>query len=371
MTYRYLKPRTYYEDQYDLHTIEECLWWYWNLKDDFEKHRKNKEFKKYSKKKYDEDVHKAVSYTINAIKIERFRHRAERINKWLERDQAIQDKFDNATAPEGVLCKFCSSTTKVTSKDFLHTYDEDSQVLFMFECIKCMKRQALFEDGSEWHYEPPKCPKCGNRLSHEMKRAKDDLITTYSCPNCSYKRREVDNFKKSDAEWKKREERDRNLLEKYREEFCYSEEVGTKAVLDADMLMRFVQDLKETEKKEKDPIYQKAKKLKILKVVQLKLLLEKALHKMGYLDLAFDKPEIDKYVIVGFSVNDTKDDREELVSESDLKKVIKATLEKTNWRLMSEGVYYRLGVLTGRLKAYEQEEDLMRIARKNDDKMEI
>jgi hypothetical protein len=44
-----------------------------------------------------------------------------------------------------------------------------------------------------------------------------------------------------------------------------------------------------------------------------------------------------------------------------LKKLIKGVLEDTNWRLMSDGVQYRLGILTGRLKAYEREEDLTTI----------
>lgn len=363
--YRYLKPRSYYEDQYDLHTIEECLSWYWNLKDDFEKHRKDKQFKKFTKKQFDDDVHKAVSYTINAIKIQRFKYRADRINNWMEGDKKIQEKYDKAVPPKGVLCKVCDSPTKVTSKDLMGAYDEDSQVLFVFECVKCKKRQALYEDGTEWRYESPKCPKCDSDLKHKMKRVKADLITTYSCSQCSYKKKEVDNFKKSDEKWKKKEARYRKMLETYRNDFCYSEEVGNRAVVDMENLVRLMKEIKEREGKEKDPVYQKAMKLKILKVAQLKKKLEKAISRVGYEDLAFDKPEIDKYVIVSFSVNDSKDDREELHSESDLKKIIKKTLEKTNWRLMSDGVHYRLGVLTGRLKAYEQEEDLMNLVSKN------
>jgi len=50
-------------------------------------------------------------------------------------------------------------------------------------------------------------------------------------------------------------------------------------------------------------------------------------------------------------------------SRNNLRKLIKKTLEKTNWRLMSEGINYRLGYLNGRLKGYENEEDLMRIVK--------
>jgi hypothetical protein len=44
-----------------------------------------------------------------------------------------------------------------------------------------------------------------------------------------------------------------------------------------------------------------------------------------------------------------------------LKKLIQKALEDTNWRLMSEGISYRLGYLKGRLRAYESEEDLKKL----------
>lgn len=36
----------------------------------------------------------------------------------------------------------------------------------------------------------------------------------------------------------------------------------------------------------------------------------------------------------------------------------------TNWRLMTDGISYRTGILTGRLRAYETEEDLLRLVKK-------
>lgn len=85
------------------------------------------------------------------------------------------------------------------------------------------------------------------------------------------------------------------------------------------------------------------------------------MEKAGYKGLKFWKPEMGQYVIIDFSVNETKDDRQESDSISTLKKLIKSILEDTNWRLMIEGINYRLGILTGRLKAYEKEEDLIKI----------
>ena len=54
------------------------------------------------------------------------------------------------------------------------------------------------------------------------------------------------------------------------------------------------------------------------------------------------------------------DERE---SSSDLKKLIKKRLKGTNWRLMTDGVSYRLGMLSGRLRGYEQEEGLVKLVR--------
>jgi hypothetical protein len=49
------------------------------------------------------------------------------------------------------------------------------------------------------------------------------------------------------------------------------------------------------------------------------------------------------------------------VSASNLQKLVKKTLIGTNWRLMTQGIDYRLGLLSGRLRAYESEEDLLKL----------
>ena len=59
-----------------------------------------------------------------------------------------------------------------------------------------------------------------------------------------------------------------------------------------------------------------------------------------------------------FTVQDTGYKRKDYDSTRKLQKLLKATLETTNWRLMSEGTNYRMGYVYGRLKGYEREEDL-------------
>ncbi|HET7320221.1 MAG TPA: hypothetical protein VFI84_01380, partial [Candidatus Saccharimonadales bacterium] len=48
-----------------------------------------------------------------------------------------------------------------------------------------------------------------------------------------------------------------------------------------------------------------------------------------------------------------------------LKKTIQKALTDTNWRLMSDGISYRLGYLNGRLRAYEKEEDLVELVKRD------
>ena len=67
---------------------------------------------------------------------------------------------------------------------------------------------------------------------------------------------------------------------------------------------------------------------------------------------------------VDFTTQESREDRHEYDSRMKLKKLIEETLADTTWRLMSDGIYYRLGILTGRLRAYEKEEDLIKLVEK-------
>lgn len=362
MDFVYIKDEQYYIDRYDLSTIETCLDYYWGIKNGFEKDRKK--FKKFSDEEFAKEVHKVASYTVNAIKGERYRHRAERIREWTDRDKKMQDLFDNARSPYDTLCKECHSPTKVISKDLHNSYEYDAQVMFMFECLKCKKRQVLFEDGREWHYEAPLCPECRTSLKSKSKYSKEVSKTLYSCPNCSYKKEDIYDFKKSRKEQEMREVREKKLLAEYRGEFCLNETNGPDYLRTVDGLKELIDSIKEREIKEASPTFKKAMKLKKLGIVEVEKLLAEILEKEKYVKLVLEKPEIDRFVVVPFTVQDSNTERKETDSAYNLRKVLKKTLEGTNWRLMTEGVTYRLGFLFGKLKGYEREEDLIEIVRK-------
>lgn len=126
---------------------------------------------------------------------------------------------------------------------------------------------------------------------------------------------------------------------------------------EAEELKRLI-DKWEDEKRNKK-LYEELAKIKKINIAELQKLLAVALKKEEYINLEFSKPEIGKDIIISFTVQDNKTDRGEYDSRIQLQRIIKKTLENTNWRLMNEGVYYRLGILSGRLRGYELEEDLL------------
>lgn len=360
--YRYLKEESYYNDLYDLHTIETCLDYYWGLKDSFEKHRGDKDFKKFTKKQFDEDVYKAVSYTINAIKIERFRHKKDAVQKWMDDDRQRQERLDNAVEPKGIFCRQCNSPMHSTTKSLEDYTNEPMRVLFFFECPnKCKRRRGVYDDGTDFVSKPQPCPKCHQEVKVDIERKDSVLIWTTTCPSCGYKDIEKDDHDKWEADRKKKEGRDQMLLKRYRDDFCYSEEVGQKAVMHADQLKAFINQMKEKEEYKEE--YDAVANIKKLTVVELEKLLNDTINPQGYIRLEVSKPEFGKQLIVGFTVQDSNTARQEYDSRNGFRKLVQGALTGTNWRLMVDTLTYRLGYLQGRLKAYEAEEDLLNLVK--------
>jgi DNA-directed RNA polymerase subunit RPC12/RpoP len=277
--YRYLKDDQYYIDRYDLHTIEECLSYYNGIEGKLKKGRAAGEFKKLNDKEFARGADKAASYVLNIIKAKRYERKKEVIQEWKERDRKVQEKFDNAVPPKGVLCKKCSYPTEVFSKDLHNPYGENSRTLFLYECPKCTKRQALYEDGTERKLKKQKCPKCNHPLDEKSTYTKDILTTAYSCPSCSYKDKETYDFGKSEKENKDKEARERKLLEEYREEFCVSDEIGEQMLRTYEFLSKLYNKYKEKERRKKNPLIQQVKKIKKLTVNQLKKLIRESIEK--------------------------------------------------------------------------------------------
>lgn len=361
----YLQDEQHYIDRYDLHTIEECLNYYWSVRDRFTK-EKDSHFAKYTQEKFDQEMNKCLNLMLFTLKGERYRHKKETIQEWMDKDRQMQELYDNTPAPN-VNCRACGSPLVVTHKDLHDSYEPNARMMFMFECSKCKKRQAFFADGTEWKYEPPKCPKCKHPLKTDMK-IKGDITTFIStCSKCGYKDKDVSDHKKWQEEQEAKEKKDNALLEKYREELCLSDKDGQEYIETAEA-MEVAAVVREEEKRKYDnPVYERALQLKKTSITDLEKLLTKHLEEAKYTKLSFDKPDIGQYVIVPFTAQDSDSSRKERVSTSELEKIIKTTLEDTNWRLLSNSVMYRLGYLKGQLKGYEQEEDMLKLAGKKEE----
>lgn len=359
--YRYLKNESYYNDLYDLHTIETCLDYYWNLKDSFEKNRTHKDFKKYTKEKFDKEVKKIASYTINTIKIERYRHKKETIQEWMDVDRQRQDRLDNAVELNNINCPQCNQPMHFGMKSLEDFTNEPMRMLLFYECSACKKRRGVYDDGKEHVSKSLSCPKCRQGTKISYKKNGNVLIWTTDCSSCGYKEVYRDDFDKWEADRKKKEERERLLLKKYRRDFCYSDEVGQQAIWDSDQLKALVDQWKEREEHKDE--YDFVASIKKLTVVELEKLLNDTVNSESYIRLELSKPEFGKQLIVGFTVQDSNTTRQEYDSCHGLKKLIQEALDDTNWRLMSEGVTYRLGYLKGRLKAFETQADLLALVR--------
>ena len=96
----------------------------------------------------------------------------------------------------------------------------------------------------------------------------------------------------------------------------------------------------------------------------LQSLLNPVIQKAGYANFVLGKPDLLRSVTVEFATQDTQVGRSQYDSIQVLKKLIEKTLLETNWRLMSDGISYRLGFLIGRLRGVEGEEELLELAKK-------
>jgi hypothetical protein len=357
---QYIHEKQYYIDLYDLLTIRECLNW--------EKRINQKDLPAFKGKKIHKKLQPPVKRLLTDlplyyIKGENYINKQKRISEWMERDREKQDKYDNASEPLNIFCPSCGKNMHTTLKELYDFMNEPLRVLFFFECSTCNKRKGIFDNGEEFKPRETLCDKCGHPVKTSIEKRGKKTIWTTRCTKCDFKEIEEDNFE----EWKKQQDKERKeddeLLRKFRTKYCLSEKEGQEYVSQKVLMDHINKTMEESKRKEADPAYQQVKLLKKMSVVELEKLLNKSLEKQRYTKLILDKPEIGQFVIIPFTVQDVDSSRNEHDSTHELQRLIKNTLEKTNWRLMSEGASYRLGYVYGRLKGYEREEDMANLFR--------
>ena len=360
-SYIHLKERRYYEDRFDDGTIAKCRSGERIVNDTFKIMEKKLTKKELTERIAGWYLQYSMYYFwfVESVAAERAENRDTTIAKWMEEDQKKDDRLASAHISAGTYCRSCGKDMRVISKDYMRRDNrKDDDILIMFECVECNKRMALWEDGTEWEGAKHECEKCGGNTTSKTTKEFDVITWTETCEKCNHVKTNTLDLKDS----KNEPEPVDKYLELDRKRF----------VFDKDMMFKYQQKLNhlvrraklhatEQDKVEHVDVYDGIKQIKKLKIAQLKELLEPIFTKDGYSDFKLGDPQIGREVSLDFSCLDTKDDREEYDSKKTLHKAIEKALEETNWRLMSAGVSYRLGFLSGSLRAYESEEDLKKL----------
>lgn len=368
---RYLNDEQHYIDRYDLHTIEECLDTVKMFQEVYQKSLTSDELKDLSKEEKLRNINLMLSRTLFVVKGKRYEKKQKTIQKWMDEDKLKQDKQDYTPTPENVVCPLCTGSMFFNSSKHLD-YSYDSQIMrmmFLFKCRRCDKQQWVYDDGEIRVSNPDLCLECKEEIEIKATRKGKVITWEHTCKACSYTKTEVEDLSKHDeehkkweAEQKKKEEEGKQLLEKYREEFCLNEKDGIEHIETLEAMEVGHEVYEEEKQKYNDKAYQTAVNLKRLTVLEIEKLLTEKLEKEKYVKFTLDKPDMGKFVTIPFNVLDANSTRNLNISEVTLKKLLRDILEDTNWRLMSDGIRYRLGYLSGTLKAYEQEEDLLQLA---------
>ena len=349
----YLRHKQEYIDRYDRITIDDCRW-----RESFHKNYQapGENLKEeISMRKTVGEI--ALYYDFFFATLDWWERKTEMVQKWMDHDAHRDKLIETTQAPEGIRCLKC--WTPLTPKDkSLHDWNgKGERVLFFYDCPSgCLPHRAFFDDGEEFRIKRELCPKCKVDLVRTHERIEDKkIINTDTCQQCGYS----NTF---EYELSTHEEKSDPDFEKDRARFCLTDEEGRKAQqtrFEMEQLKNLVDGWKEKEEHKED--YDAVAKIQKLNVLDLEKVLAPAFEKADYLRLQLGAPEISKDFFLPFTVYDNKSERKDHASTYDLAKIIKKCLADTNWRLMSDGINYRLGFLSGRLRAYEREEDLLKL----------
>lgn len=358
----HLRKAQYYEDLYDLFTIKDCL----RTVETSSKVIQEKQ--KIGERKLEISVDGFQNLLLYFKKGERYRNRTSTIQEWQTKDEKLDNRLNTAIFPSYIPCQHCGRELEEEDRHIEDILNPHSRVQFFAHCKNCKRVTILYDNGDIYSPTPSLCPKCHCELKTSSTYRDNISTIKETCPKCKYKNKIVIDHEKEDQRREVEERRNSELLEKYRSVYCISAEEGQKYIQEMENLKRLTEMIKDSEEKKKDPHYQKAVKVKKLTSVELFKLLKKNFEDEKYQSLSFGDPDIGRFVIIPFTVQDAKKSRKQEKSIQELRTLINKYLENTNWRLMSTGIEYRMGYLTGRLKGYEKDEELAKYLKKRDNK---
>jgi RNase P subunit RPR2 len=338
-----LKPYQHYVDQYDKHTVESC----------------RRQEKRLLETKEGRAMHQF--YFLFECG-EWYKNKKGTIEKWMEKDKEVDRFIEKCRAPEDITCLECG---RICFTDF-ETLERDyggnnHKILYIYECpLKHIPKRAFYNTGVEWLPKPHKCAKCGSDTSDEHVRTKKKIKTIWTCISCG----ELETYEIELGKNVEEKVIDENY-DKDRARFCLIEEKGHEYLDMIESTKGINRIAKEIEEREsKKVVYDKVATFKKLKITELEELVNKALENTGYIKFQTKELQVQREAFLPFVVYDSKENRSERASSLELNKILKDVLKETNWRLSSDGTSYRLGMLTGRFRAYESEKDLVQLIEK-------
>ncbi len=282
----------------------------------------------------------------------------------MDKDRRLDEFLESTQPPKGVLCIKCSLPMDCTDK---HLYGiNDEKVLFFFRCYKCQKNRAFF-DNSEEFQAVYKCSKCSDIAQATHSRKGNKITTKYDCSHCGFTEISVLDLDKKPKEIEEIIDKDFAADKK---RFCLSKEEGEKYINGKENLIRTTDSFKEMEEREKQKdLYDAVAKVKRLNIADLGKQLIPALEKESYIRLEFLKPELGRIIVVEFTVQDAISGIHEHTRRMTLKKTIDKALIETNWKLVDDSIMYKLGFLSGRLRGFEYEEDIVGLVKARQKKL--
>lgn len=336
--YKYLKDRSHYERLFDLLLIDKCI----EIEKNFTKiplPKKELDGKKMTEKQIKSKMWQALSYAIYAFVGQSLVNKEETIERWVSKDREKDYKLQNTPIPKGIYCNKCKNKMLCKTRHVEENLDTGELfVIYYFVCKPCQISKRITEDGNESVLEPMLCPNCNAVVKTKNVTKKHTLISTYFCTRCSYKDiEELDISEKYKAET---EAKENEKIKFFKKRYNISDELR-----DSYINVKQVQEMfKAQQEKQQKP------ETTVLNIIEVKEKIKSLVEKEQYIDISFEKPDISKDVIISFGAIDSKKDRGEYDSIHTLQKIIKTSLEGTNWKLMSDGIRYRLGYVTGRIR---------------------
>jgi len=308
---------------------------------------------------------------VESLAGERWQEREQKISEWMAEDEAKDQRLAEAKPSTIPYCRSCGEDMQITDRLYHSRRDgrgkkDKDAIMFMFDCPQCEKRLAFWEDGTEWKPPQARCEACSKPVDETTKLRGNVMTTTYSCANCGHKHKSSWRLGGDDGEGGEPDP----LYKLDRRRFCFDAATGKKFLAreaHIEHIRRLLEEGRQSagpNEEPVDPVAEAVREIRKLKVAQLADVLTSAVADSGYIEFKLGEPQIGREVAVPFNCLDNRPERESYDSRMDLKRLITRALAGTNWRLMSDGVSHRLGYLSGRLRAYESDEDLRKLAGK-------